>query len=301
MPREPTPSDHSTPTGDASNALPPGAPWAGLERDHDPASGPARVWPPDPGTGEALGMVELPPAGAHPAPDPELRFTVLHEARRYAIIAKPAGMLSVPGNGAEKAVSVATQARTEFPRAHGPLICHRLDMATSGLMVLALDPDAHRFVSNQFERRRVEKMYAGVVTGHVPETSGVIQVPLRDRWASRPRRVVDFVHGRESITRFRVSARTVASDGQPVTRVWLEPVTGRTHQLRVHLAAPRDVGERLTGREGEHGGLGAALVGDRLYADGVVVEPRLLLHASRLSFADPSTLRPVVFENEPPF
>ena len=227
-----------------------------------------------------------------PPPDPSLRFTVIAESGRYAVIDKPAGMLSVPGNGPERQVCVRSLAQERFSGAEGPMICHRLDMATSGLMVLALDPDAHRHLSMQFERRRVEKSYTGVVLGHLAEDRGTISLPMRPHWPSRPRQIIDREKGKDSITGFRVLARGHLSDGTPITRLDLQPHTGRTHQLRLHCAASRD-----------EGGLGAPLLGDTLYGEHTTdtLAPRLLLHATHLAFADPATLRPVKFTSEPEF
>jgi len=187
------------------------------------------------------------------------------------IVDKPAGMLSVPGRGAGKQDCVAARARAMFPDATGPLIVHRLDMETSGLMALALDPHTHRDLSMQFERRAVEKAYEALLRGDVQGDSGEIRLWQRLDVDNRPMQILDDDHGKEAITRWSVLERR---DG--LTRLRFEPVTGRTHQLRVAASAPI-----------ERGGLGCPIVGDSLY--GIEGDPpeRLMLHATTLALRDP--------------
>lgn len=199
------------------------------------------------------------------------------------ILDKPAGLLSVPGRGPDKADCLAARVQALYPDA---LIVHRLDMDTSGLIVMARGAEAHRTLSRAFAERGVEKRYVAVVAGRlVPSGSDwdVIDLPLICDWPNRPLQKVDSVVGKPSVTRWRVLAYDEAAD---TTRVELEPVTGRSHQLRVHLAA-----------------LGHPILGDPLYAPAPFRRrsQRLLLHAARLAFPHPATGAPCVFESPPPF
>ena len=196
---------------------------------------------------------------------------------------KPPGMLSVPGKAEADCVvaRVRGMGLSDFARE-----VHRLDMETSGVMVVALDAETHRALSMQFERGTVMKTYAALVEGEVERTMGMIDVPIRADIEDPPRQIVDCELGKPSLTRWeRVSVESMA--GRVVTRLRLEPETGRTHQLRVHCACPRDVG-----------GLGHAIVGDSLYGS---AGARLMLHAHRIAFDDPATFRRVVIESPVPF
>lgn len=206
---------------------------------------------------------------------------IIHAADRYVVVDKPAWMLSVPGKGPGKRDSVSVCIAGMYPGASGPLVVHRLDMETSGLMVLALDAAAQRDLSMQFERRTVEKAYVALVPGDGPPLDaddGVIELPLRADIENRPIQIVDLERGRPSRTRWRIASRETDR-----LRLRMHPETGRTHQLRVHSAA----------------GLGRPIVGDRLYGG----EPaqRLMLHATVLSFVEPGSMRRVEFESVPPF
>jgi len=206
---------------------------------------------------------------------------VIHATDRYVVIDKPAGLLSVPGKGEANKDCVAARVASRFPGASGPLVVHRLDMDTSGLIVLGLDPDSQRELSGQFERREVEKAYVALVEGIMPADSGVIDVPVRMDPDRRPYQVVDFVHGKPSLTNWSVLAFETDR-----SRLRMVPHTGRTHQLRVHSAH-----------------IGHPIIGDVLYgseSDRSKVQ-RLMLHASELSFREPGTNRPVRFESRPPF
>ncbi|MGD9690806.1 MAG: RluA family pseudouridine synthase [Phycisphaerales bacterium] len=203
---------------------------------------------------------------------------VVLRADRFIVVDKPSGLLAVPGKGAANQWCVAAWARDRFPGATGPLIAHRLDMDTSGVMVLGLDEDAQRALSRQFEARTVGKWYVAVVEGLLGSDEGTITLPMRADIEHRPRQIVDHVHGREAETAWRVLARL---DGR--TRVELRPRTGRTHQLRVHLAA-----------------IGHPILGDVLYGDSASA-PRLMLHAERLEFDEPGTGRRVEVAAAAPF
>ncbi|MDP7111156.1 MAG: RluA family pseudouridine synthase, partial [Myxococcota bacterium] len=158
---------------------------------------------------------------------------IVHEGERFVVVDKPANALSVPGARPGREDCVAARVRARYPRAQGPLVVHRLDMETSGLMVLALDPDAHRGLSRQFAERRVDKGYVAVVAGRVEGDAGTVDLPLRLDVGNRPYQVVDHQHGRAALTRWRVLERD-----EGATRIAFFPQTGRTHQLRLHAACP---------------------------------------------------------------
>jgi len=185
---------------------------------------------------------------------------IVHADDRLVVIDKPAGLLSVPGRTEPDCASARVQAL--YPDA---LIVHRLDQATSGLLLFARGPQAQRDLSADFAERRVDKVYIAVVAGHL-DGEGLVDLPLAADWPNRPRQQVDPERGKPSQTRWRV----LAHEG-PHTRVRLEPLTGRSHQLRVHMAQ-----------------LGHAILGDALYAspDIAAASPRLLLHASELRIGD---------------
>ncbi len=196
---------------------------------------------------------------------------------------KPAGLLAVPGRGPDKADCLAARVQAGFPDA---LIVHRLDMDTSGLMLMARGPDVQRALSRAFAARAVHKRYVAWVAGRlVPPQSdwGTIDLPLICDWPNRPLQKVDHQQGKPSVTRWRVLDYDAMRDA---TRVELEPVTGRSHQLRVHM------------RE-----LGHPMLGDPLYAPEAVraQATRLLLHAVALEIPHPVTGAPCVFESPPPF
>jgi tRNA pseudouridine32 synthase / 23S rRNA pseudouridine746 synthase len=196
---------------------------------------------------------------------------------------KPSGLLAVPGRGADKQDCLAARVQVRYPDA---LIVHRLDMATSGLMVMARGLMAQRALSKAFAAREVGKRYIAVVAGRLappPDGWGIIDLPIVVDWPNRPRRIVDHQVGKPSLTRWRV----LESGGcDSSTRIELEPVTGRSHQLRVHL------------RE-----LGHPILGDTLYAppDVQAQAGRLLLHACALNFVHPLSGGALAFESPVPF
>lgn len=212
-------------------------------------------------------------------PPPAGRSPVIFADDCLIVADKPAGLLSVPGRGEGMDDCLVNRVRAEFPDALG---VHRLDMGTSGLLVLARGKEMHRLLSRAFEQRQVDKRYSAVVYGLLAEDAGEIDLPLICDWPNRPRQKVDFEVGKRSLTRYRVLERDPASQ---TTRVELEPVTGRSHQLRVHLAA-----------------LGHPILGDELYGGPAhELAPRLLLHAMDLAFFHPSTASRVQFHSPPPF
>lgn len=202
----------------------------------------------------------------------------LHHDQALLVLDKPSGLLAVPGRGPDKQDSLSSRVQARYPDA---LIVHRLDMSTSGLMVMALTPAAQRTLSKAFAAREVHKRYIAVVAGLLeppPDAWGMIDLPIIVDWPNRPRRVVDRVAGKPSQTRWRVLGYENGA-----TRVELEPLTGRTHQLRVHMQA-----------------LGHPILGDALYGSGQAAQ-RLLLHAQSLAFAHPATGETVEFDCAPPF
>lgn len=214
---------------------------------------------------------------------------VIHADAHIAVIDKPSGLLSVPGKGPEKQNCAISRVRALFPHATGPMIVHRLDMDTSGILAIALDPQTQRDMSLLFEQRKVTKAYTALVAGDVHGDTGEVELPIRLDIDNRPYQIVDFVHGRPSTTRWRVMARETDR-----TRVRFEPVTGRAHQLRVHASQPRVL------PDGRVGGLGCPILGDVLYGDGASAE-RLMLHACELGFTHPRTGIPLEFRCEAPF
>jgi tRNA pseudouridine32 synthase / 23S rRNA pseudouridine746 synthase len=194
------------------------------------------------------------------------------------VLDKPAGLLAVPGRGEDKQDCLSARAQRLWPDA---LVVHRLDMATSGLFLMGRGLHMQRVLGRAFADRAVDKRYEAVVAGRMVQPSGTIALPLSRDWPRRPLQKVDPEHGRPAVTHW-----SVLSFGDDSTRVALEPVTGRTHQLRVHLLA-----------------IGHPILGDPLYAPGEVQAraPRLLLHATRLALAHPASGDALVFDSPAPF
>lgn len=202
----------------------------------------------------------------------------VHEDADLLVLQKPAGLLCVPGRGPDKQDCLSARAQQHWP---GALIVHRLDQATSGLVLMARHIDAQRRLSHAFAERQVHKRYQAVVWGLLAAQEGAwneINLPIAADWERRPLRVIDPALGKPSLTRWRLLGHHPANG---TSRIELEPVTGRTHQLRVHMAA-----------------VGHPILGDALYAPAEVqtLAPRLLLHASHLAFAHPSTGDAVALE-----
>jgi tRNA pseudouridine32 synthase/23S rRNA pseudouridine746 synthase len=203
---------------------------------------------------------------------------ILYQDERIIVLDKPTGLLSVPGIGPEKADCLAARVSAAYPGARN---VHRLDRDTSGVIVMAFDAEAHRELSIQFQDRLVDKAYLAVVAGVVEADEGVIDLPLRKDLDHPPRQMIDHVHGRPSVTNWRVASR--AADR---TRLDLTPITGRSHQLRLHL---------LT--------IGHPILGDDLYAppDVRAMSGRLQLHATMLTINHPSTAERMTFRSPCPF
>lgn len=230
----------------------------------------------------------------HPPPDGP---TVIHAEDSFVVVDKPAGLLAVPGIGEDKQDCVRSRVAALFPHATGPMTCHRLDLATSGLLVLGLTPKAQRTISMQFESRNIDKRYVALVQGHLAQEAGEISVPVRKDMVVRPLMLADYFEGKEAVSRYRVLAREQWG-GRPVTRVEMEPITGRTHQLRVHAAHPRVTTIGTPGPD-HTPGLNAPIVGDDLY--GGLLAPRLMLHAAMLTLYHPDTGKRMSFRAPDPF
>ena len=208
------------------------------------------------------------------------QLELAHVDAHCIVAVKPTGLLSVPGLGEHGNDCLAARVQADF---HDARVVHRLDMSTSGLMLFARGADAQRALSRAFAERRVHKRYEAVVATCVAAPQGEIDLPLMADWPNRPRQKVDRKNGKPSLTRYRVLASDAERD---TTRLELEPVTGRAHQLRVHLLA-----------------IGHPILGDALYAPPEVQlrAARLLLHASALRFAHPLTGAALQFESAAPF
>ena len=209
---------------------------------------------------------------------------ILHLDDRLIVLDKPVGLLSVPGIGHEKRDCLAVRVAAAYP---GARIVHRLDRDTSGVIIMARDAEAHRELSRQFHDREVSKTYIAIVAGVMSGDSGVIDLPMRKDMdpANAPRQVIDHAEGRPAITHWWVQRRETI-DGIDRTRVLLKPVTGRSHQLRLHLKS-----------------IGHPILGDDLYAPSAVLAmaDRLMLHAQSLTLVHPQTASLMTFEAPCPF
>ena len=231
----------------------------------------------------------VPPISYNPPRDCGLDLVYCDES--LVVANKPPGLLSVPGRGMDKTDSLVSRVQQEFPDA---LSVHRLDMSTSGLLVFARGADMHRRLSHLFRERKVKKYYIALVAGKITIPHGEIDLPLSADWPNRPRQKVDFAIGKPSLTRYRVLSTTENSmrhfihperQSFTVSRVELEPATGRTHQLRVHMAA-----------------IGHPVLGDGLYGGAARnAAERLLLHARAISFLHPFSDALLTLSCEPPF
>jgi tRNA pseudouridine32 synthase/23S rRNA pseudouridine746 synthase len=205
-------------------------------------------------------------------------LTLLYRDDDIIVAEKPSGLLSVPGKALEHKDALITRINLVYPTA---TVVHRLDMATSGIMVLALNKPSHRAISKQFELRQTKKRYFARVYGHIAHDSGEVNLPLICDWPNRPKQMVDHDNGKPSLTRFQVVTRD-----DNTTLVALYPVTGRSHQLRVHMLS-----------------LGHPILGDRLYAheNALKQASRLQLHAETLQFAHPTSGDILTFSSPVPF
>lgn len=211
-------------------------------------------------------------------PPTEPWLELLHEDARILVFEKPSGLLTVPGKDPRLNDSLETRVRAKWPAA---TLVHRLDKDTSGIVLMALDKKALGDLGQQFEKRRTKKRYVARVWGQMEGESGLVDLPLATDWENKPRQCVDWENGRASQTEWRVLVRE-----PDATRVELNPLTGRTHQLRVHMLA-----------------LGHPILGDQFYATGAALKAadRLQLHAEMLTFYHPDDGREMVFERPAPF
>ena len=224
---------------------------------------------------------------------PTITIIAAHDTNDHFVVAdKPHGLLSVPGRGPDKADCAAARIAAMFPRATGPIICHRLDMDTSGLIVFALTPEAQRHLSMQFEARTVAKRYIALLDGRPPADSGTIDLPVFFDYENRPRKIID-ERGKPAQTHWRTIDTGTDDQGQ-WTRVEFTPITGRSHQLRVHAAAPPN-------SDNAAGGLGAPIRGDSLYNPRAQEGDRLHLHAACLAFDCPTNRWRVECHSAPTF
>lgn len=213
------------------------------------------------------------------SPPVHVGLDILYQDEAVLVLNKPSGLLSVPGRGEDKADCLTSRVQAEYPDA---LVVHRLDMSTSGILIMGRGLEAQRALSRSFELRETQKRYHAVVAGRL-EGSGEVDLPLITDWPNRPRQMVDFHRGKKALTLFCAQEYNAALDA---TRVELEPITGRSHQLRVHMLA-----------------LGHPILGDDLYADTAACNKvdRLQLHASYLSIPHPVTAQRLIFSVAAPF
>ena len=213
----------------------------------------------------------------NPPTDPWLH--ILYQDQHIMVVNKPSGLLSVPGRAPEYKDSVMSRIQADYPTAES---VHRLDMATSGVIAVALTKAAERELKRQFREREPKKSYLARVWGHMAQDEGVIDLPLICDWPNRPKQKVCFETGKAAQTEYQVLSR----DADGTTRVKLMPITGRSHQLRVHLLA-----------------LGHPILGDGFYAhpDAKALAPRLLLHAQELAITHPEFNTPMHFRCEADF
>ncbi len=208
-------------------------------------------------------------------PPPDTGLVVIHADDDLLVLDKPSGLLSVPGKGDHLSDCLMTRAQGQYPQA---LLVHRLDRDTSGLIIFAMNPGAQRHLGLQFERRHLSKTYEALVEGSVAEDSGVIDLPITVDWPNRPLQKICHETGRPALTRWRVLSR---EDG--LTRMRLDPETGRSHQLRLHMKE-----------------LGHPVAGDSLYGNAASA-PRLMLHARKLTLHHPTGGQIIQFEAPVPF
>lgn len=206
---------------------------------------------------------------------------VIAEHDTFVVIEKPSGMLSVPGRGPEKQECAMKEFRKLFPEVIEQPSVHRLDMETSGLLVVAKTKETHRNLSIQFQNREVKKKYIALIEGHLHDEGGTIELPFRLDVENRPRQIYDEEYGKWGTTHWK----NLGIEGE-YTRVEFEPITGRTHQLRLHSMHEK--------------GLGFPIVGDTLYGNGKAFN-ELKLHARDLAFTSPDTGEWLEFTTPVPF
>ena len=208
---------------------------------------------------------------------------IIFQDEDMVVLNKSSGLLSVPGRLPEHQDCLQNRVQRVLPTA---TIVHRLDMATSGIIIMALNKPAHVAISRQFEQRKTKKSYIARVFGKVAEIEGSVDLPLICDWPNRPKQMVDHDNGKQSLTNYSVLSYSTLSSGDESTLVELRPITGRSHQLRVHMLA-----------------IGHPILGDRLYAHekALTVSHRLQLHARNLSLTHPVTGELLCFVAPCPF
>ena len=201
------------------------------------------------------------------SPPEHIKLDILFQDDNLIVLNKPSGLLSVPGRGEEKQDCMLSRLQAEYP---GALVVHRLDMPTSGIIMFALNKDMQKAMGHLFEKKLIYKQYFAKVHGLLKEKKGIINQPLITDWVNRPKQKIDYENGKPSQTKYRL----ISFDSDNNSLILLQPVTGRSHQLRVHMSS-----------------LGHAILGDDLY--GTVqtrnASKRLLLHAQNISFIHPLT------------
>jgi tRNA pseudouridine32 synthase/23S rRNA pseudouridine746 synthase len=208
---------------------------------------------------------------------------IIYQDNDIVVLNKSSGLLSVPGRLPEHQDCLQNRVQRVLPSA---TIVHRLDMATSGLLIMALNKAAHVAISRQFEQRQTKKSYIARVFGHIKEPQGSVDLPLICDWPNRPKQKVDQENGKKSLTHYKVLKFEGTDNEELSSLVELTPITGRSHQLRVHMLA-----------------LGHPILGDRLYAhdQALTVSPRLQLHAQMLTITHPTTNKTIEFTATCPF
>ncbi|MFT6557612.1 RluA family pseudouridine synthase [Sneathiella sp.] len=213
------------------------------------------------------------------SPPPDHTIPILYEDDFLIVANKPSGLLSVPGRGEDKQDCLISRVQRTHPTA---LIVHRLDMETSGLIMLALSPEIHKALSISFQSRTINKQYSAIVDGHPEHSEGTIDLPLIADWPNRPRQKVNFDVGKPSVTHWKLVEKIKGNS----SRIELTPITGRSHQLRVHMLS-----------------IGHPILGDSLYGgqDSQQKASRLLLHACQLGFPHPVKKQPIMVSDRAPF
>jgi len=212
------------------------------------------------------------------------KIRIIYADQSLIVVNKPHLLLSVPGRGIDKQDCLISRLSNDY---HGILTVHRLDWETSGLTVLALNKEVHRHLSRQFQERRVAKQYTAIIYGQPKSNRGEINLPLRCDWENRPLQIVDQQQGKSAQTFWKLlSAEDHIKHYAHSKRILLMPITGRSHQLRVHMQA-----------------IGHPIIGDPLYAHkkALSLAPRLLLHATFLEFEHPENNTRIHFSSPPPF
>lgn len=208
---------------------------------------------------------------------------IIYQDEDIVVLNKQSGLLTVSGRLPAHKDCLQSRVNKVLPTA---TVVHRLDMATSGIVIMALHKPAHVNISRMFQQRETDKSYIARVFGHIKEDNGSVDQPLICDWPNRPRQMVDHERGKQSLTHYQVLSRDIDDNGIASTLVELTPITGRSHQLRVHMLF-----------------LGHPILGDRLYSHeaAVTASSRLLLHAQMLSLAHPMNESTLTFKVPCPF